>query len=179
MDTNVYSELQMARHNFYFIQDRTLIATCCQYSVYFSKLTLGSSLGLTSQGSILLLLLVESGSLNLSLLLQGLQQFLVLPSNRVGQFTNDSELPDGLEAEDPHGGRYDDALHLVVWLGDSLKGGEASDGVLATGGFLVDHTADGAPYHACRGFEVVWTLARVGVHALPAELGVLDPITND
>jgi hypothetical protein len=38
---------------------------------------------------------------------------------------------------------------------------------------LVDHAADGAPDHLGRGLKVVGATARVSVHALLAELGIL------
>mmetsp|Transcript_3590 Transcript_3590/g.5190 ORF Transcript_3590/g.5190 Transcript_3590/m.5190 type:complete len:87 (-) Transcript_3590:85-345(-) len=40
------------------------------------------------------------------------------------------------------------------------------------------HTTDCAPYHQGGRLEVEWTSVGVGIHALLAELGILDTVAN-
>ena len=155
-----------------------LVATSSKNLIDSHQLTLSSSLSLLHNKSLGLLLLIESISLDPSLIFQSLHELLMLPSNTIRQITKNSMLPNTLETQYPQSSRNDNALLFIVRVGDSLECGETADGVLATGGFVVDHAADGAPYHACGGFEVEGSAAGVGVHALIAELGVFDFVTD-
>lgn len=120
-----------------------------------------------------LLLMVEGVRLHPALVLKLLEEVLVLPANLVGEVTEDGVVATGLEADNAEGCWDYSALLLVKGVGDALKSAEAAKGVLATGTLLVDHAADGAPDHLGRGLKVVGATARVSVHALLAELGIL------
>lgn len=155
-----------------------LVSGGLQNLVNLPKLSLGSLLGLLPQllgGSPLL---VEGLSLGLSLLFKVSEQLLVLPPDRVGEVPEDSEVALGLEAEDAKGSRDNLALHLVVGVGNSVEGGEASNGLLATGSFLVDHASHSSPEHLSGGLEVEGTLTGVGIHVLSAELGILHSVSH-
>lgn len=62
----------------------------------------GGSLGL--EGVAGLLLLVEGIGLGLALVLELLEEVLVLPSDLVGEITEDGVIADGVEADDAEGG---------------------------------------------------------------------------
>ena len=102
----------------------------------------------------------------------------MLPSDGIGQDSDHGVIALGLEAHDTKGGGNDNTHLLVIRGGDSLKGGKTRDGVLSTGRLLVDHTTDRAPDHTGGALKVERTLARVGIHALSAELGVLLAVSN-
>ena len=102
----------------------------------------------------------------------------MLPSDGIGQDSQNRVLANGLEAHDTKGGGDDNTHLLVIRGGDSLKGGKTRNGVLSTGRLLVDHTTDRAPDHTGGALKVEGTLARVGIHALSAELGVLFAVSN-
>jgi hypothetical protein len=135
------------------------------------------SLGLKSSSG--LLLLEEDFSLGTTLILKALDKLLVLPSNIIGEVTHLGVLTSRLEADNTKSSRDDLTLHLVVGVGDSLEGGETSNGGLSTGSLLVNHTTDSPPNHTGRGLEVEGTTSRVGVHALGAELSVLGLVTDE
>ena len=138
----------------------------------------GSILSLLPQDSLSLLLLVESLSLDLSLILKLLEKVHVLPSNTISQFSDNSEISDSLETHNSQSSGDDNTLLLVVRVGDSLKCGETTERLLSTLGFLVYHTANTTPYHTSGGLEMVRSLSGVGVHTLLTELCVFDTVTN-
>lgn len=64
-------------------------------------------------------------------------------------------------------------------MGDSLEGAETSNGSLAPGSLLVNHTTDGPPDNPGGGLEVEGTAGVVGIHALSTELSVLGLVADE
>jgi len=147
--------------------------------IHLGKITSSSFLCLGLEGGSGLLLLEEDFGLGTTLVFEAVDKLLVLPSNLVGKITHLGVLPSGLKTDNTKCGRDNLALHLVVGVGDTLEGGETSNGGLSTGSLLVNHTTDSPPHHTGRGLEVEGTTRRVGVHALLAELSILGLVTDD
>lgn len=102
----------------------------------------------------------------------------MLPSDRVSQYSDDGVLSARLEAHDAESGRDNKTLLLVIRSGDTLKGRQTGKSFLSTGRLLVEHSTDSAPHHKRRRLEMEGSSAGVGVHALPAELGILDAVAS-
>lgn len=154
-----------------------LVARILQHSLNLGQVRV--RLGLGPERGPGLLLGVKRSSLDLPLLLELAKQLLVLPSDTMGEVPEDREVPSGTKARDAKGGRDDLPLLLVERVRDAVKGGEPADGSLATGSLLVHHAAHRAPEHLGRSLKVEGSLPGVGVHALLAELSVLDAVAND
>lgn len=157
---------------------RNLISTGGKDLVDLGELGLGSGGSLGLEGIAGLLLLVVGIGLGPALVLELLDEVLVLPSDLVGEITEDGVVADGVEADDAEGGGDYLALDTIIWVGNSLESGKAGESVLATGGLLMTHATDGAPDHAGWAFEMKWPSGGIGVVAELAEIGVLDLLAD-
>lgn len=116
---------------------QNLISTVGKDLVDPCKLGIGGSCGLGLEGILGLLLLVVGVGLGPALVLELLEEVLVLPSDLVGEITEDGVVADGVETDDAEGGRNHLPLLSVVWVGNALEGRETGHGVLTTGRLLM------------------------------------------
>ena len=114
-----------------------LISTCGKDLVDLGELGLGGGGSLGLEGITGLLLLVVGIGLGLALVLELLEEVLVLPSDLVGEITEDGVVADGVEADDAEGGGDHLTLDSVVRVGDSLESRKTGEGVLAAGRLLM------------------------------------------
>ena len=82
---------------------------------------------------------------------------LVLPAELVTETTDSAVLAARLEPQYPQGLGNNDALLLVVGVGDTLEGLQALHGGDTAGSLVGNHAADGSPEHLRRGAEVEGT----------------------
>ena len=76
------------------------------------------------------------------------------------QTTDGAVLAAGLQPEDAESLGNDNALHVVVGLGNTLEGLKTLHGGGATGGLVGNHAADGASEHLGGSAEVEGTCKR-------------------
>jgi hypothetical protein len=72
---------------------------------------------------------------------------LVLPAKLVSKTADSAVLTAGLQPQYPQGLGNNDALLLVIWRRNALKGLEALHGGVAAGCLVGNHAADGSPEH--------------------------------
>ena len=116
---------------------RNLISTGSKDLVDLGELGLGGGGSLGLEGVAGLLLLVVGIGLGLALVLELLEEVLVLPSDLVGEITEDGVVADGVEADDAEGGGDHLALDTIIWVGNTLESRKTGEGVLATGRLLM------------------------------------------
>ena len=134
--------------------EQFLISTGGKDLVDLGELGLGGGGSLGLEGVAGLLLLVVGIGLGLALVLELLEEVLVLPSDLVGEITEDGVVADGVEADDAEGGGDHLALDTIIWVGNTLESGKTGESVLATGRLLMAHSADRTPDHAGGRLEV-------------------------
>eukprot|EP00977_Amphora_coffeiformis_P013355 scaffold3477_cov175-Amphora_coffeaeformis.AAC.3 len=108
-----------------------------------------------------------------------LKECLVLPSDIVGQVSDDGEVSSGFQAHDLECGWYDNPLLLIIGCRNSFKGTQSFEGVLSPGRHVMHHTTNGACHHHGGRLEMIGTTGWVGVHVQFTELRVLDLVTGD
>ena len=116
---------------------RNLISTGSKDLVDLGELGLGGGGSLGLEGVAGFLLLVVGIGLGLALVLELLEEVLVLPSDLVGEITEDGVVADGVEADDAEGGGDHLALDTIIWVGNTLESGKTGESILTTGGLLV------------------------------------------
>jgi len=117
----------------------------------FGDFGLDLGLGLVLELDVGALLLVIDGGLDLALGLQSGDDVLVLPSDFVGETTQNAKLAMRLKSQNTKSRRDDVPLSLVVGSRNSLVGAISLHGILTAGELVRKHAADRAVKDAARG----------------------------
>jgi len=141
----------------------------CQSFLQRAELLLDTFRGLETELNELLLALVKHLGLGLPLLLQLLDGVVMVPSNLLGQTTQQTELVSGLKPQYLESIRNNHSLHLVVRCWDSFERLQTLKSSSSPLGLVWDHSTDGPPQDTSRSAEVDGSLARLSVHPLPQE----------
>jgi len=141
----------------------------CQSFLQRAELLLDTFRGLETELNELLLALVKDLGLGLPLLLQLLDGVVMVPSNLLGQTTQQTELMSGLQPQYLESIWNNHSLHLVVRSWDAFERLQTLKSSSSPLGLVWDHSTDGPPQDASRSAEMDGSLARLGVHSLPQE----------
>ena len=104
--------------------------------------------GLGLGGDLLLLGGVEGGRLDLSLLLEFVDDVGLGPTGERGQLSERAVVPVGLQTERAESIRNHHSLLLVVWEGDTLEDLQLAESGGATGQLVWEHAARALPENA-------------------------------
>ena len=104
--------------------------------------------GLSLGGDLLLLGGVEGGRLDLSLLLEFVDDVGLGPTGERGQLAERAVVPVGLQTERAESIRNHHSLLLVIWEGDTLEDLQLAESGGATGQLVWEHAARALPENA-------------------------------
>lgn len=138
----------------------------------------GGGLGLVDLLGQGLLLGVVLSRVQLSLLLQLVNDSLVLPANGRRQLANSGVLSTGLQSQDSQGLWNNHSLLLVVWGRDTLEDLKSLQSGLTSGGLVGNHTSDGLVEDSGRGSEVEGTVGLVVSSGLSQVVVVLQLVSE-
>lgn len=125
---------------------RILRAACCDVST-----------SVTRKGAQADLSLVVSLTLDLSLLLESVDDILVTPSDLVRDSLQGAVFSSRLESQDSESGRDNDSLDLVLCWWDTLEEFKSFQGGGTSGSLVGNHSSDGLVQDPRGGSEVEWT----------------------
>ena len=109
---------------------------------------------------------MESGGLDLSLLLKSGDDASLGPASDGSEVSERAEVSVGLESEGSESVRDDHSLLLVIGVGDTLEDLQLVESGGALGELVGEHASEALPENARGGLPMLGATARVGVNAL-------------